>query len=194
MNPGINILFYSRSCDTCKNLLKILQNENLLGYFKLYCVDGRYQELPKYITTVPTMIVSTINKPLVAAETFEWIKNMKFIKNQMIQDMNKKLIQQNLVNMTKTNLSGPLGFIQQEMNGYSDNYAFQDPNIDKAFPHSYLGLGEEDKNAIFTAPEQNKMSKDDQTKKIKEVHNFREQQDKEFSGIMKQQQLKALNT
>lgn len=192
MNPNINILFYSRNCDTCKNLIKILQNENLLGYFRLFCVDDRLDQIPKHITQVPTMIVSNVNKPLVSGETFEWVKNIKFIKQKFVMDMNKRTIQENLLNMAKNNVSGPLGFVDSEMAGLSDKYALQDEKIDQAFSHNYFGLGNETKNTIFTAPEQSKIDKQDQLKKIKDMEKNRKTQDEEFVGVMKQQQLKAI--
>ena len=75
-----NILFYSNSCNTCKSLIKLLENEKLIQHFFPMCVDGKLEQLPPQIEVVPTMIVKDMNKPLVAEETFEYIKQVKFIK------------------------------------------------------------------------------------------------------------------
>lgn len=189
---GINILFYSRACETCHNLLSLLQNENLLCNFKLFCVDERLNELPPYITVVPTMIIANINKPLVAKETFEWIQQIKFLRHnqQTIMEMNKKIIQQNLINLAKNSTDGPIGFHDMEMGSLSDKFAFKD--IDEPLTQSFFGLGDDEKNAIFTAPEQPKLSKDEQKRRIDEAKNRRDIQAQEFGKIMKQDQIKAV--
>ncbi len=191
MNLNANILFYSRKCGTCKNLITLLQNENFLAYFKMICVDdiGR-EQLPPQIKMVPTMIVTGVNKPLVAEAAFKWIEQAKFIRQQELADTNKRIIQQNLVNMAKNNKKGPLGFVEQEMTGISDTFAYKD--IDKAQPHSYVGAGDENKNSIFTAPEQGKISKNEQLTKIKEMEKDRNEQEENYGQMMKQQQLQAV--
>lgn len=186
---NMNVLFYSQKCDTCRNLLILLKNENLLGYFKLTCVDDKLKQLPQNMI-VPTMIVININKPLVAQETFEWVKQMKFIRQQQIMDINKKIIQQNLVN-NDTIKKGPIGFDNEIMTGISDKFAFT--KIDSPLPHSYFGVNEEDKNAIFTAPHDSvKISKGEQNKLIQELQSKRKDQDDGYTTIMKQQQLNAV--
>lgn len=184
----MNILFYSHKCDTSKNLLLLLKNENLLGYFKLICVDDKLDKLPPQITIVPTMIVANINKPLVVQEAFEWVKQIKFLRQQQVMDINKKIIQQNdiLVN----NKKGPIGYDNEIMAGISDKFAFT--KIDNPLPHSYFNLGEEDKNAIFTAPEQNRINKNEQYKLIKDIELRRNQQDNDYTIFTKQQQINAV--
>ena len=193
MNLNANILFYSRKCGTCKNLITLLQNENFLAYFKMICVDDVGKEqLPPQIKIVPTMIVTGVNKPLIAESAFKWIEQAKFIRQEELASNNKRIIQQNLVNMAKNNKKGPLGFVEQEMTGISDTYAYKRDDIDKAFSHSYVGAGDENKNAIFTAPEQGKVSKNDQLSKIKEMEKERNEQEDEYGQVMKQQQLHAV--
>ena len=187
MNSGINILFYSRGCDTCKNLISVLQNEGLINHFKMFCVDDKLSQLPPQITMVPTMIVSNINRPLVAEETFDWIKQIKFIRKQQ---NNQNVLKNNLMNMNINMKKNPAGYEEDAMGGVSDKFAHKD--IDKALPHTYFGLGKEDKNVIFTAPEQNKLSKDDQIKKIKEVEANRNDQETQYQDIMKKQHLEAM--
>jgi hypothetical protein len=187
---GINILFYSKHCDTCRNLLILLQNENLLSAFKLMCVDEMLDKIPPQITTVPTMFVTNINRPLVAQETFEWIKQTKFIRQQQVMDLNKKIILQNTLNNEQSK-KGPVGYDDEMMAGISDKFAFT--KIDNPLPHAYFGIGEEDKHVIFTAPkEQQKMSSNDQKKLIKEIEERRTQQDNNYSVLMKQKQMEAV--
>jgi hypothetical protein len=191
---NMNIVFYSQNCDTCKNLLVLLKNENLLSYFALICVDDKLDKLPPQITRVPTIVVSGINKPLIAQEAFEWVKQVKFIRQQKIMDINKAtIIQKTLANNAplKPTKRGPLEFIEGEMTGLSDKFAYT--KIDDPIPHAYFGINDEEKNAIFTAPkDQNKLTKDDQAKRIKDLEIKRDQQDNEYIGFMKQQQNEAV--
>ncbi len=188
MNQNMNVIFYSGKCKDCRNLLTLLENEKLLGYFVLFCVDGRLDELPSHITAVPTMIVANINKPLVCNEAFEWVNNMKFLRQQNLMMMNKKIImQQNLMRMA--NKKGPHGFLKDEMSGVSDNFAYV--KIDNPLPHTYVNINN-DKNAIFTAPEQGKINKDEQKKRLKNMVDQRKDQDSQYSDIMKKQQMNAV--
>lgn len=186
-NNNMNVLFYSQQCHTCMNLLTVLKNEGFLAYFKLICVDTMLDKLPSNMV-VPTMIVVNLNRPLVAQETFEWIKQMKFIRQQQIMDVNKRIIQQNQINSIQ---KGPMGFDNEIMGGISDKFAFT--KRDDALPHAYVGVGEDDKNAIFTAPiEQKKMDKSEQIRNIKHLEDNRNAQDNEYANYMKQQQLQAV--
>ncbi len=182
---GINIVFYSRACPTCKNLLNILMNEGLLKFFKLYCVDDKLDTVPPYIHTVPTMIVANINKPLVVQEAFEWIQKVKFIK----QDASKKILQSGIVNIMNKQQKDPIGYTSLEMGGISDPFAYRD--VDMPLVHNYQGI-KEDKSSIFTAPEQEKLSDQEQAKRIKNLEKIRDDQNTEYSNIMKEQQLKAV--
>lgn len=188
MSQG-NILFYSLKCEACINLLTLMRNENLLCYFKLISVDNQYEKmLSMGIKSVPTMIVSTINKPLVCQETFKWVEQIKYIKQNQVMDINKKIIQQNMMNnVTK---KGPIGYDDEIMGGLSDKFAFT--KVDEPLPHAYFGLGDEDKNAIFTAPEQDKLSKDYQNKMIGELKSKRDIQDSDYINYNKQQQINAI--
>ncbi len=146
---------------------------------------------------VPTMYLVNVTKPLVAHETFEWLRQMKFIKQQQVTDPNKSTMhaqqqhQRNMLYNDGAKRTGPIGYDSEIMSGISDNFAFT--KIDSALPHSYFGVGQEDKNAIFTAPqEQTKITKNDQTKLMKELESKRMSQDTDHKNVAKQQQLEAV--
>lgn len=182
---GVNIIFYSRTCATCKNLLNILMNEDLLKFFKMYCVDDNLNNVPSYIHTVPTMIVANINKPLVAQEAFAWIQKMKFIK----QDASKQILQNKITNiLNKSN--DPIGYTQLEMGGLSDPFAYKD--IDMPLIHNYQNIKTGSGLTIFTAPEQEKLRDHEQAQKIKYLEKIRDDQNEEYTKQMKEQQLKAV--
>jgi hypothetical protein len=175
-----NILFYSTKCNTCKHIFTLLQNENiknenLLSYFKLICIDDPNNKIPNIVTEVPTMIVTTINKPMIAKEIFEWIQSVKFMKQSNAN---------NTVTPNKKEKIGPLGFVSQEMSGFSDSFAYKD--IDMAQPHTFVSINNNDeKNAIFTAPEHGKINSDIQNEKIKNLKQSRDEQDKNYNIYLK---------
>lgn len=184
--PTNNMLFFSKKCPTCTNLLKILENEKLIGYFILICVDDKLNKLPPQIEMVPTMIVKDCGKPLVAEETFEWIKKVKFI-NQRSQLSHNKLINVP-TNVVKDNVKG---YSDVEMGSKSDTFAYTLDNM-PALPQSYFGCNDEDKYAIFTAHEQDPLTENDQKKLITQLEHKRRDQDKQNIEVAKKQQISAI--
>ena len=87
-------------------------------------------------------------------------------------------------------MTGPLGFFEPEMGGFSDSFAFTD--VEKAQPHTHFGVNDEKNNAIFTAPEQGKISKEEHAKRIKEFESNKITQDKAYAEMMKKEQLNAV--
>lgn len=173
-----NIIFYSYKCKTCTNLLQIMKNENLLGYFTLYCVDNNIHNLPPNIKHVPTLIVQGIDKPLLGKETFDWVESVKFFKQQKLAE--KKPPKNNI-----------LGWSNLEMGGKTDTYAYKD--VDKALSHAYFGVGDEEKHAIFTAPKSQIMNKKQQNSMIKQLEQQRQHQDKQTLSHMKNDHMNAMN-
>lgn len=82
----MSVLFYSRKCPNCLELLKKLREEQMLEIFdELFLVDGRKQ-LPPWLTAVPTIIVPDSNKPLVGDDAFSWVTyklNQKYKQEEL---------------------------------------------------------------------------------------------------------------
>jgi hypothetical protein len=186
-----NYLFYSTKCNTCYELINILKNENLLNNFVMKCVDNMNIQMltSKGITRVPTMIIGNTNKILIAGETFEWVKSMKFFRQKQ---SNQQTLIQNKVFEEKKPVNR-FEYVSEEMNGISDSYAYT--KIDNPQPKSfyYKGAEDETKNAIFTAPEiQKKMRESDQKKLISEELKKRKDQDKQHKEFAKQSLVKSV--
>ena len=195
MSSAVNILFYSQFCQTCRNLINILQNEKLLGYFKLYCVDDKINSLPPFIEYVPTMLVAdNSNKQLklVKEETFEWVKKVKFIRQQNMMDMTKKIIQHNMLMQSHQNKNEPIGFVESEMNKISDGFAYK--NIDLPMAQNFVNINNESTQVIYTPPQQkgDTINKQAQDKLMSLLENQRKEGETQFSEIMKQERLKAI--
>lgn len=184
------MLFYSQRCSTCANLMQLLSDEGILGNFKLVCVDNRLQQIPPQITHVPTMIVKSVNKPLVTQECFKYIEQLRFMRQAQIYEENKRIIQKNVVQNQMNQAKGPLRYSDSEMEGISDGFALLD--TDAYLPHTYFRVGDEENNAIFTAPEQKSISKGEQEKRMNMTEQLRKQQDKNYEDFNKEQRIKAV--
>ena len=192
MAEQLNLLFYSKKCKTCENLEYKLRQENMLHMFIMKCVDEHTTKLPPQIHMVPTMIVKGINRPIEGIKTFEWIEQMKFLRRQHSNNIQRQ-ITPNVQPVKITN--EPLSYKKDEMGGISDIYTYvnNDPNNKSAyFQHNYFGYKDEDKNGIFTAPELSKMKKDDMVKMIKTHESERKLQDEKYTDVMKKQQIGAV--
>lgn len=192
-NIGCNLLFYSVECDTSRNLIRLLKNEQLLCFFKTICIDNNFDRIPPQITIVPTLFVKSENRLYAGPETFEWVKKIKFIK-QNSMDVNKSIIQQNLKNMTNNNMDGPLGFKDTEMNAISDSYAYDvKSNADNPLPQSFFGVNDSNKHVIFTPPgEKVKLSKNEQVRRIQDLESIRDQESADYYNKMKDEQIRAV--
>jgi len=183
----MNILFYSRECQSSQNLILLMKNIGVLNKFKSYCVDDNLDNLPPHITAVPTLIIKGLPEALVKNKAFEWLESVKYIKQSQIADNNRKMI---LMNMAKqAQLSGPCGYTSSEMSGVSDSFAFT--NIDMAQPHAFSSCGDDQSNIIFTAPEEKDgMKEDEQKRRIAEYNLSLDKQNNEHSLFMKKEQLR----
>lgn len=74
------ILFYSENCNFCKRMIEYIQKNNITKNFNMINID-KLQEIPKYITIVPTIIDPQIEAPLEGRKAFEFIINQKYFFN-----------------------------------------------------------------------------------------------------------------
>lgn len=184
----LNIIFYSTQCQFCHDLIRSMKNEGILQYFRMICVDNNIQNIPANITQVPAIITTDTNRVYLANEAFKWLQGVKYMRQQKINESNKKLIEYNIQKNAQS--GGPHSFISTEMNGISDNFAYTD--IDMAQPKNFQEYGKDDRDIILTPPIDTKINTSQQSKKLKEAELSREQQNKVFSENMKQGQLQAV--
>lgn len=175
-----NLLFYSKNCRTCDTVIRLLQFEKLLQYFNCICVDNNLDKIPKQITHVPTIIIPSLKKPLVANEIFAWIQAIKASRKQNIEQQNNNILPVQI--NTHTTKVEPIGFVSQEMAGLSDTYAYT--MVDAVPQHNYVKCTDVDKNVIFTAPEKaQKINGNSHQICIDEIEKRRKEQDKVINDI-----------
>ena len=124
---------------------------------------------PPNIKSVPALIMQDLNLVLQGKETFEWVEK---IRMNMIK-----------MNMAKTaQQSGPHGFTNVEMGGFSDNFAYT--LTDLAQPKSFLPYGKDDEYGIYTGVEVNKIIGKDMDKVVNEANKKRKEQDKSIGEFL----------
>lgn len=184
MNVDANILFYSNYCKLCMNLITILKNENFIKFFCLVCVDDKLDKLPKDMV-VPSMRIKGSNRLWVAEETFEWIKQAKFITNVRQRQFITQMQMKNSI----------AGFNKLEHASKSDKFTFVDNGID-FFSQDYVGKNDLG-TVILTPPKEKdseKIRKNDQDDLIKKIDQLRNDQDYEFKEKARDQQAAILAT
>jgi hypothetical protein len=103
------LLFYSNRCNHCKEFLSKLTKTNLKDSFSFFCIDNNYQNIPKGIKSVPTLLFKEDNNIIVGKTIFGWLNDQISPKKQ------------------SENPDDPLAWHGAEMGGaYSDNYSFLD--------------------------------------------------------------------
>ncbi len=154
----INALFYSNNCEGSKQLISLMDMENLTRFFHMICTDNN-PKIPPQIKITPTLIIRGIPTPYVAGDAFVWLAKTKQWKmSVMMQNMNN--VQQQYLQSINNNLildkSNILGFSNVEMNGMSDIFSFFSQNLSQecqdSLPQSYFSVNNMGQENIFTPP------------------------------------------
>ncbi len=189
MNNNINMIFYSQRCQICINIMTMLKNGDLLSNFKVICVDNILDSFPPDMK-VPLMRLVNIPEPLYAQNIYNWISQIKFMKQS---NPNGNSISNSIQPPKKPN--GPIGYDADIMTKISDSFAFSDSTINEPLPQSYFGINQEANNAIYTPPKESdnsKIKKIEQKKILNEIEAKRAQQNNEFIQHSKQIQTELM--
>ena len=176
------MIFYSEHCNTCRNIMSILKNDNLIQNFKTICVDTILDKLPPDMQ-VPLMRLVNVPEPLYAQSIYNWISQIKLMRksNTTISSIVPKQ-------------TGPRCYDVDLMAKKSDGFAFADPNINDPLPQSYYGINQEENNVIYTPqdPKHFVIKKEEQKKMLGELESKRTQQNNEFVQYSSQMQMELL--
>lgn len=183
------MVFYSEHCNTCRNIMMLLKNENLLENFRVICVDNILDKLPPDMK-VPLMRLVNVPDPLYSQSIYNWISQVKFMRSNQNQNQN----QNQVIPQIHKKQSGPYCFDADVMTKISDSFAFADEKINDPLPQSYFGINQEENNAIYTPkdPQNFKIKKEEQKKIVNEIEAKRTQQNNEFIQYSKQVQLELI--
>ena len=167
-----NILFYSNKCNMCVHLISILQSEKMIDSFNLICIDIiPPQSLPKNLNCVPTAIITKNNLILEKNEIFKWINSVKFLSREN-SNVRKRNIEEPIIKkIPDENL---IGYNKHEMGEISDRFAYVEKDV--AFAHTYMGVKDDSKYAIYTEPEKRKITANEQRALIRKIEMERKSQ------------------
>lgn len=207
--------YYSKQCDFCYNLMKLMENHGIFQHFKCECVDDiDITELTKrQISSVPTLVLISNNngKQQVMMhekdQAFNWIKQFLQARRQSaIKDAEagRKLIQSD---NTKSLLKdGLFEYCPDEHNGISDSYAIFREDVDMALPKTFVQYDQKNLMAeerIMTVPVGDMKTYkqkesigalygNDTKKLISQMEDMRKRQDSDFKSVMEQKTVAAV--
>ena len=168
-----NILFYSKKCNFCSQIINLITDIDSLEKYKIICIDNERSRYP-YVHRVPTLIIRQIKQPLIGINAFNWIKSTAHF-NRITNNINSK--PNKFINLDENPLlydvnKGPNGM--NNKNNSDNTFAFIKNNLNSIDNISYINSKEED---IYTLPEGSKIDKINQNKKLNALMNQRASQD-----------------
>jgi hypothetical protein len=125
-----SILFHSSYCVHSKQILNEINRSPIKSTIKLICIDSQSvrSKLPKYITSVPSIVVGETNQILVGNNILNWLKaqNTKFSQHEQSHNNIKSIQHPKPKNNAPSSIEniGPDGWHTTEMGGFSDMYSF----------------------------------------------------------------------
>lgn len=191
MSNKRNLLFYKSDCKLSQVVIQLLNSEGLLNSIDCLDVD-KLKKIPSQIKQVPTLILPNLNKILIGKEILIFIQNIKQSKNQIKQEqfnqLNNSIEKENINNQQNNQISKEkkiLGYIQNEMDGFSDKYAYKD--INEAPQHNFVNC-KNIEQIIYTGQEENIKYDDTKLNTLKsKLENERKLQEKEIKNTFKEQ-------
>ena len=153
---GVSLFFYSNFCQNCKQIMKEVKKTNLT--IKYICIDSQSvrSKLPKYINSVPSLVVGETDQIFVGNQILGWLNILKASKNKlknMDNENNHKYKEPNTNNppavVNTPMVEGPSAWHTSEMNAFSDSYSFLDCDTSTSgdgglsMIHNFEAIGEE---------------------------------------------------
>jgi hypothetical protein len=174
-----NILFYSKKCKFCSQIINLISDIDSLEKYKFICIDNERNKYP-YIQRVPTLIIKQIKQPLIGINAFNWIKSTAHF-NRITNNINAK--PNKFINSKENPLlydvnKGPNGMKNKHTS--ENNFTFIKNNINSIDNISYINSKQED---IYTLPEGSKIDKKNQKKKLNALMTRRAKQDFGLFGL-----------
>ena len=133
-----SLFFYSNYCQNCKKIIKEVNKSEMSPRIKYICIDSPKirNKLPRYINSVPSLVVGTTNQIYVGNQILGWIKMQPHIKTapHAPPSVTQQTINNNELQTpnstpskpvpTTNNQQEPNAWHTNEMNAFSDMYSF----------------------------------------------------------------------
>ncbi len=192
-------LFFSKTCDECSNLWRVICNENIANIFILVCVDDfSIKDLSKLeVSIVPSIVISSDNQP---SEIYEgpvlcsrWLTGftMNRRKNLAARVDNQRRIIQKAQSDVRKQEDGALDYAEAEMEGVSDMYSYTGTDLCQS--KNFVMVGDENKYNILT-PQivEGKVDLNTMKRQMQIVEDSRAKDTQHFMKTMERDQIKAI--
>lgn len=73
------VLFHSTFCNYCRTVLKFIAQNDMTDAFAFYQVDGNRNQIPRFVTSVPTMLLPD-KRMLTDEAVWEYVKRLGDVK------------------------------------------------------------------------------------------------------------------
>lgn len=192
-------IFYSEKCDGCINLWNIIYSEGIARMFIPICVDkfNAKQISQLKLTMVPAIVIAHENQAPVIYEGVQqcsqWLSNFIYNRRMNIKqrvEQQRQLIQKQQA-LARHQEGGAMEYIESEMDGISDGYAYN--NTELCQPKSFIAVGDEGNHNIMTPQVvEGKIDKSAMMKQLHDLESGRSSDNQKFMQIMEQSQIKAV--
>ena len=153
MNTNRDVLFYSQSCDYCRNVIDIIISYNIRDYFIMICVDTNIQRLPEFVDRVPLIYRKNIQQVLIDDDVLAYIDSIiKSVSQPSSQHMLQQQKEREYVDSKNTRPAPTpqqeevLPFSLQQNDNYSDSFSFLGESIENnPLKKNYTMIGVEDR-------------------------------------------------
>ena len=194
-------IFYSMKCQECINLWQVIYNEGIARMFIPVCLDNfnskQIATMMSTVQSIPAIVVSAENQPSAIFEgpqrCSQWLTNFTTNRRKnMVHEVEKqrKLVQKAQAAI-KYQDGGADGFTEAEMDGISDNYAYN--ATDLCQPKNFVMVGDEDKYNIMTPYiKEGKVDTESMKRQLAELEASRNADKDQFMSMMEQNQIRAV--
>lgn len=181
------------------SLMQVITNEGISNYFIPICIDdytsAQLQNLS--IKEVPSIVVSEQNqRPAVyegPQQCSEWLNNFTYNRRKglaQLANQQRKMIQKSHMEVSSGE-NGPLEYIDAEMDGIADEYAYN--NIDFAQAKNFIPVGLEDKYHITTITHNvDKIKNDELNSELRNLDKMRKDENSTIKRKMEEEQIRKV--
>lgn len=192
-------LYYTKRCNECLNLLRVIQNEGIERMFIYMCLDEfSAADISKLsIKVLPSIVVSIENQNPSVYEgpqrCSQWLTDFTINRRRNLAQQ----VEQQMRMIQKTHATirqqegGPIEYTEAEMDGIGDSYAYN--NIDICQPKNFVIVGTEDKSFIRTPNmEEGKVNLTELERRLDAIEKSRNNDRDQFMKNMEQNQINAI--
>lgn len=155
-NNNKNILFYSHQCGHSIKFLTLLKKHTLIHSFNLVDIDvpTNRRQLPRNIKSVPAIVVTGIDRPLIGEEAFFWLQTELNKYSSRGSEQSPSTGDPASIDGMFPPMDSSFSFLDNSMSGTPGNYSYlgsSDSNINVQTDTSSMGKTEKNTGKLSSA-------------------------------------------